>query len=170
MCYKIHNVLSQAFLKLLCLVPGTKRCIYSVLLPASTLSAKRKSGATKAIPVSPPFYRYKARHSVLSKVVVVVVAISLWSLGSIPTLLNVNSWSDSWILLSPREDLLVRIASLAALLDTTIFILQLTSRPSPFLPVGNQAIDSPCVNVMGPSLTLSLLSPEASLATFCFLS
>ena len=70
----------------------------------------------------------------------------------------------------PREDLLVRIASLAALLDTTIFILQLTSRPSPFLPVGNQAIDSPCVNVMGPSLTLSLLSPEASLATFCFLS
>jgi len=42
--------------------------------------------------------------------------------------------------------------------------------PSPFLPVGNQAIDSPCVNVMGPILTLSLLSPEASLATLCFLS
>ncbi|RDY14786.1 hypothetical protein CR513_00086, partial [Mucuna pruriens] len=82
----------------------TKRCIYSVLLPASTLSAKRKSGATKAIPVSPPF------------------------------------------------------------------ILKFTSRPSPFLPVGNQAIDSPCVNVMGPILTLSLLSPEASLATLCFLS
>ena len=39
-----------------------------------------------------------------------------------------------------------------------------------WLAKGNQAIDSPCVNVMGPSLTLSLLSPEASLATFCFLS
>lgn len=41
----------------------------------------------------------------------------------------------------PREDTFVCIYSLHNLLDTTIFIFQILSRPNPFFLVGTQEID-----------------------------